>query len=53
MSCGRCGNNKNSRPAQPPTSVGRPGTMAPSTNGRGSSPRDTITGLRYVPSSNK
>lgn len=52
MSCSRCGNQ--SRPTPPPsvTQGGRPGSMVPRPAPAPSAPsiKDSITGLRYVPS---
>ncbi len=58
MGCSRCGGNSPRKPADPPSNVGinagRPGTVMnpqhrPSDDNK--SVRDTINGLRYVPSS--
>ena len=58
MGCSRCGGNSPRKPAVPPSNggvnAGRPGTVMnpqrrPSDDNK--SVRDTINGLRYVPSS--
>lgn len=56
--CSRCGQNRVSRPVSMPTIVGRPGGVVipaqrPVASGSGLSSntiRDSITGLRYIPS---
>lgn len=61
MGCSRCGGGKTPRPATPPSSTNRPGSaprVTPTTANPGSNtaPGDAhsaITGLRYVPSSNR
>lgn len=59
MGCSRCGGSKTPRPANPPSSTTRPGSaprVTPSNSGNNTAPGDAhsaITGLRYVPSSNR
>lgn len=55
MPCSRCGKNRPARP-NPPSGTRRPGTVIPGkpTNGQNinRSPKEAITGLKYVPESN-